>query len=292
VRNRSIVALVVVVGTGLATLSCGGGHNPVPATYQDPKLVRVLQSGVHWSDGTYVPVNGHRLFAVCRGHGAPTVVLESGLSADSATWQKVFGRVASFTSVCAYDRAGLGRSEPGPIPATYDSAVSDLRDLLTGLQVGGPVVIAGSSAGGDIALAFAEAHPEVTAGIILIDAPPFDFTDHANAALPGVLNVPCHNREHFEFCGDDALYALRTQPGALGSRPLEILTSTDHGWPSSYTLQQQRTLDDLQIELQRNERSLSSRSGWTLVHTKHVMEWFAPDAVVRKIGHVVNQASA
>ncbi len=54
---------------------------------------------------------GRRLHARCSGRGDPAVVLESGIAASSLSWTLVQPRVAEFTRVCSYDRAGLGWSD-------------------------------------------------------------------------------------------------------------------------------------------------------------------------------------
>src|SRR5438067_9531912 len=62
---------------------------------------------------------GRRLHITCSGMNleeSPTVVLESGAGNDSSGWHLVQSEVAKFTRVCAYDRAGLGSSDPVPAP--------------------------------------------------------------------------------------------------------------------------------------------------------------------------------
>jgi pimeloyl-ACP methyl ester carboxylesterase len=67
----------------------------------------------------------------CRGAGARTVVLDSGLGVDStATWAAVRPALARFARVCQYDRAGSGASPPGPRPRTSQRMVDELRALL------------------------------------------------------------------------------------------------------------------------------------------------------------------
>jgi pimeloyl-ACP methyl ester carboxylesterase len=43
----------------------------------------------------------------CSGGGAPTVVLETGLGAESREWAEVYQGVESLTRVCRYDRAAM-----------------------------------------------------------------------------------------------------------------------------------------------------------------------------------------
>src|SRR5438874_10664803 len=68
--------------------------------------------------GMLIDVGGHRLHLHCVGEGTPTVVLEAGLSHGMLEWGHVQAGVGEFTRACAYDRAGHGRSDPGPSPRT------------------------------------------------------------------------------------------------------------------------------------------------------------------------------
>eukprot|EP01030_Chromulinospumella_sphaerica_P033167 gene33167-34000_t len=70
--------------------------------------------------GRLVDIGGRRLNLVCAGPeqaDGPLVVFEAGafgLSADFGAVQE--GLAAKGVRSCAYDRAGLGRSDPGPSP--------------------------------------------------------------------------------------------------------------------------------------------------------------------------------
>ncbi|OZB00524.1 MAG: hypothetical protein B7X67_20750, partial [Rhizobiales bacterium 39-66-18] len=55
---------------------------------------------------------GRRLNLVCQGSGSPTVIFEAGFGETSVTWRYVQGEIAKLTRACAYDRAGLGFSDP------------------------------------------------------------------------------------------------------------------------------------------------------------------------------------
>jgi hypothetical protein len=57
--------------------------------------------------------NGRSIFLECKGNGRPTVILVTGLAERADDWmittnnkQPVFQGVASFTTVCSYDRPG------------------------------------------------------------------------------------------------------------------------------------------------------------------------------------------
>jgi pimeloyl-ACP methyl ester carboxylesterase len=121
--------------------------------------------------GRLVDVGGCRLHAVCLGQGAPTVVLESAIAASSLSWTRVQPQVARFTSVCAYDRAGLGWSDGSPTPRTMPRIVDDLHALLTRTACAAPYVMVGHSFGVFVCLAYAVRYPHLVAGLVLVDPP-------------------------------------------------------------------------------------------------------------------------
>ena len=65
-----------------------------------------------------VDMGGRQINYTCYGEGSPTVVLDSGMWDDSGIWKSVMQGVAPFTRICAYDRAGLGQSDPAPTTRT------------------------------------------------------------------------------------------------------------------------------------------------------------------------------
>lgn|SRR5450631_188170 len=90
----------------LLTLGCAG------AIYQ--WVQSRLDRRINPAPGQLVDVGGYRIHIYCVGGGSPTVVLDSGLSDSSLSWDRVQPEIAKFTRVCAYDRAGLGWSDPSP----------------------------------------------------------------------------------------------------------------------------------------------------------------------------------
>jgi len=137
--------------------------------------------------GRLVNVDGHSMYYECEGSGSPTVVLDAGSPDTSSTWRWVEPRIAAFTRVCAYDRAGLGRSAPPPAAQhrTAMTQVDELRELLTKARIPGPYVVVGHSWGGFLARLFAYRFPHLTAGAVLVDATTFPYlTPAAAARLP------------------------------------------------------------------------------------------------------------
>ncbi|MGH6971242.1 MAG: alpha/beta fold hydrolase, partial [Caulobacteraceae bacterium] len=121
--------------------------------------------------GEMIDIGGRRLHLLRRGEGAPTVVLEAGGGGGSSTqdWP-LLNRVAQFTHVLSYDRAGLGWSDPSPEPKTINGIVGDLDALLSSARESPPYVLVGGSFGGLLVRAFCRRFPDNVAGAVFLDA--------------------------------------------------------------------------------------------------------------------------
>jgi len=128
--------------------------------------------------GQLVDVGGYRLHLHCIGQGSPTVVLDAGLGGFSLDWGAVQPQIASSTRVCAYDRAGLGWSEPGPTPRSPQQFAAELHVLLRNSGVEGPYVLVAHSLSGKTARLFANQHPDDVAGMVLVDTRHEFVDDH------------------------------------------------------------------------------------------------------------------
>ena len=134
-----------------------------------------------------IDVGGHRLYIECTGSGGPAVILQAGLGASSSSWAGIAPTIAATTTVCAYDRAGHGRSdEAGPQDGI--ALATDLHTLLERAGVPGPYVLVGHSSGGPYVRVFAARYPDQIAGMVLLDSQPDDaFT--ALPAYPGFYST-------------------------------------------------------------------------------------------------------
>ena len=97
---------------------------------------------------TLVRVGQHRLhFVVYRDSGPVTILLEAGGGADLSSWAGVPRTLAEQTgaTVVAYDRAGLGGSEPGPPTSKPEDEVRDLHTALDQLSVPAKTILVGHS---------------------------------------------------------------------------------------------------------------------------------------------------
>jgi pimeloyl-ACP methyl ester carboxylesterase len=120
--------------------------------------------------GQLVDIGGHRLHINCAGTGSPTVVIDAGQGDWSTSWGSVQQEVAKTTRICTYDRAGLGWSEPGPLPRDAAQFTKELHTLLQNADIPGPYVLVGHSLGGPSVRVFVSEHASDVAGVVFIDS--------------------------------------------------------------------------------------------------------------------------
>ena len=116
-----------------------------------------------------IDVGGYRLEVRVKGTGNPTVVFETGFTAGILLYWKLQDRIAEHTRTLVYQRAGLGRSDPGPQPRTAEQMARDLHSLLAALDIRPPIVLVGHSAGGLFMRVFAHDYPAEVAAMVFID---------------------------------------------------------------------------------------------------------------------------
>jgi pimeloyl-ACP methyl ester carboxylesterase len=112
---------------------------------------------------------GRRRHLWCRGAGAPAVVFEAGIAASSLSWSRVHPRVAEFTQACSYDRAGLAWSGGARQPMSAAGLADELHALVAAAAIPPPYVLVGHSFGSFVIRAFASRHPDLVAGMVLVD---------------------------------------------------------------------------------------------------------------------------
>ena len=120
-------------------------------------------------------VGGRKMHILCVGPtdtGRPTVIFESGLGGDAGQWSDVIHALNGSTRACAYDRAGVGNSEPAAVGRTTEDQVADLRALLAVAKVAPPYILVGYSLGGWNVMVHDDAHPADVVGAVMVDVRP------------------------------------------------------------------------------------------------------------------------
>jgi 3-oxoadipate enol-lactonase len=115
-----------------------------------------------------VEVRGQRLFYEDSGGAGLPLILGHGFLMDSRMFDSQVRELGDHRRVITWDQRGHGRTQSTSETFTYWDSAEDLAALLDHIGIASAVV-GGMSQGGFVALRFALAHPERTAGLVLID---------------------------------------------------------------------------------------------------------------------------
>jgi len=219
--------------------------------------------------GQLVDIGGRRLYLQCQGAGGPVVILQAGLGGSSDVWARIQPTIAPTATVCAYDRAGRGRSDDPPGPQDGVGLATDLHDLLSKAGITGPYVMVAHSSGGPYVRVFTAQYPDDVVGMVLLDPQPataftelpdypatYDYLRLAAGASPSLARLgllrPLFRVAPTEAAADvarsarDELRILPTVLGqaadvtSLGNRPLIVVsagTGGQRGWAEAQAAQ-------------------------------------------------------
>ncbi len=149
-----------------------------------------LPDQTYMHPGKLVAVDGaRRLNLVCTGKGSPTVLFDSGLATSTVTWRLVQNEVGKVTRACAYDRAGIGFSDPRAGESDAKAIVTDLHALLGAARIKTPIVYVGHSIAGLYAVLLQATHPQDVASFVLVD-PSFANQFNAMFAAAAAAGAP------------------------------------------------------------------------------------------------------
>lgn len=115
-----------------------------------------------------VSLGGSEVRVITAGAGSPAVLFDSPLGTPLEAWSLVARAVAAQTQVILWDRPGIGAS--GPTLKLDAQGMADAMAAVIEHAGGGPVVAVGHSRGGINVLALAACHPELVAGLVLVES--------------------------------------------------------------------------------------------------------------------------
>lgn len=136
----------------------------------------------HNFSGKY-DVGGHKLFLSSYGNNKPAVILESGIGdcGSMGGWTAVQLQVKEFAQICAYDRAGLGKSQKGPGTRNSQQIATELHSLLKAAKINPPYIFVGHSLGGLHIQTYAKLYPEDISAMVFVDPTPKELIDTLSA---------------------------------------------------------------------------------------------------------------
>lgn len=267
--------------------------------------------------GVLVDIGSHKLHLRCLGPAGagPTVILEAGGGGFSSTWSLVQDALSSRLRTCAYDRAGLGWSQAGPVPRTMKQEVFELHALLKAAKVPGPYVLVGHSLGGLLVRRYTEQYGSDVIGVVLAAAThesarlgvvgkgwvrireqatgrvvPEPRTDMSAPSSPTQDYDPAQDYLAEEF--QQIYLSRKSNPETLDDRPLIVLAPTRSDRPPP------GTSDDLwnELRLEKGDQAMGlvllSRNS-KLVRdpsSGHQIQVDNPQLVARAIEEVVEAA--
>jgi pimeloyl-ACP methyl ester carboxylesterase len=260
--------------------------------------------------GMLVDIGGHKLHISCVGppDEKPIVVFEAGGGAFSKDWNAVQGLLNPDIRSCAYDRAGLGWSEPGPGPRTLKQEVFELHALLKAAKISGPFVLVGQSMGALNVRLYTKEYGDDVAGIVSVDPAGESTMLYSLAAkqwmelreqargrtVPPVQTSGPPSigyRAEDDYLGDEAqlLYLDRQKnPTPFDDRPLIVLAAGKRPPPPGMT---EETYKDIRlaIDKDRTEAAALSRNSKFILdpNSGHNIQHDDPRAVAAAVAEVV-----
>ncbi len=101
------------------------------------------------------------------GAGTPFLLLH-GLASTCRIWDFVAPLLARTRRVVALDQRGHGESDKPDAPYDFETVVDDARAVAQSLGLG-PLIVAGHSWGGNVALQYGVTYPDEVLGLVFVD---------------------------------------------------------------------------------------------------------------------------
>jgi pimeloyl-ACP methyl ester carboxylesterase len=257
-----------------------------------------------------VSISDFKLFVSVKGSPKAeyTVIFESGGGGTSKDWTQVRKLLPASIRTVAYDRAGSGKSEKGPLPRTMTQEVFELHELLKNIHLKGPFILVGQSIGGLMTRLYTEQYGSDVIGLVLVD-PAHESGMLGSMRYNGWVRlrekavgktIPKPQIEKPVAIGYDStadylaeefqaiyLSAIKT-PKGLGERPLIILGAGIRKQPPGTPDEQWQVIRKERDELVQGLIDLSSNSKYVLdPQSGHNIHYDNPTIIAKAIETVI-----
>jgi pimeloyl-ACP methyl ester carboxylesterase len=273
-HRRRLAILGGIVAAGLILTGCGADASRAPESQRSPTAAPSATARIG-----EVEFDGMTVAYSCVGDGSPAVILEAGSdSPGTQEWPPGFiTQIAEVTTVCTYNRLGTGggSSAPPDHPRTFDDLVSVLDGVLGALELEPPYVIAGQSFGGNIAIAYAAAHPDRVAALVTIEAYRDDPAEMAAMQADEGFTWE-DSPEHVDLVPTSVQGYSYAMP--IGEFPVLIITATEDG--------------ERGAQNQAQWLGLSPDSRQVVIEGPHDLQFAAPEEVAGEIVDLLTRLGA
>ena len=170
------------------------------------------------------------------GAGDTTIVFIHGYSESLLSFRGPFDRLSARFRVVALDVPGFGLSDKPAGPYTLEIQTARLADHLDRWTTG-PVILAGHSMGGELAMSLALRRPARVVGLVLVSPAGYGLSDRLDSMAPGTIGLiswagaaattgilPVHDDEWLAEPAERATYLPATDPAYR--RALESVMTT------------------------------------------------------------------
>lgn len=251
---------------------------------------------------------GNREFAVRSiGSGPANVILVAGYGQSmSQAWSSVHQRLGESVRTCAYDRLGVGDSDPPSGTRTFVDLAEDLEGVITALGMARPLVLVAHSMGAPVAMTWAAQRPADVSAVVLLDGSGLAFHEAIGLAVakalregsedPDVWAVkaflddfedPQTNIEHVDVVPS---YAALDPLPHLGTVPVMVMHGTVTDFPS---VMEPKRLHAVWLAGQRAWASMSQQGRIIEVPgAGHQIALERPDLVVQTVLSLIQPADA
>jgi pimeloyl-ACP methyl ester carboxylesterase len=199
-------------------------------------------------------VGGSRLHCLKAGAG-PAVVLMHGGASDSSDWVETMDALSDSYSLYAPDMIGYGQSDKSKEAYSLSDFVKATHGLIQKLNLS-TLVLVGHSLGGRVCIEIALRHPELVAGLVLVDSPGFaklawwgGFLGAAAWGIRSMLGRPQPYPRFRTEAGEDRNWRCLDRLPALNVPTLLVWNRRDPYYSMSGALKAAELIPNVQLEI-------------------------------------------